>query len=111
MRIAIVGSRQFAQLERVHAYVAALPADTTVVTGGALGVDQAAEAAARARGLSLLIFLPEWKRYGKRAGLVRNDQIVEASEKVVAFWDGVSRGTKYTIDLARKKGIEVEVIR
>ena len=52
---------------------------------------------------------PEWNKYGKRAGLMRNDIIVSMADCVVAFWDGVSRGTKYTIDKAKEKNMIVQV--
>ena len=43
MKLAIVGSRQGADLEHVRAFVAALPPGTIVVSGGAKGVDETAE--------------------------------------------------------------------
>ena len=48
-------------------------------------------------------------KWGKRAGLVRNDMIVSLAHQVVAFWDGMSRGTKYTIDKARKENVITQV--
>ena len=41
-------------------------------------------------------------KYGKRAGLIRNEKIVENSSVIVAFWDGESKGTFHTIQLAKK---------
>jgi predicted Rossmann fold nucleotide-binding protein DprA/Smf involved in DNA uptake len=111
MRIAIVGSREYAKLDAVRKFVAELPADTVIVSGGARGVDSAAEQAARARGLEVKIFPALWGQYGKRAGFLRNRQIVEASDKVVAFWDGLSAGTLSTIQLATDAKKPVEVIR
>ena len=46
MRVAIVGSREYSDIDAIVEYVNSLPADTIVVTGGARGVDQIAEAAA-----------------------------------------------------------------
>jgi hypothetical protein len=42
---------------------------------------------------------------------MRNQQMVDQCDKVVAFWDGQSRGTKHTVDLATAKGIPVDIIR
>lgn len=109
MNIAIVGSRGYVHLNKVATYVAALPPETCIVSGGAAGVDLAAEQAARSRGLSVQLFLPDWKQYGKKAGPIRNQQIVDQAEKLVAFWDGTSKGTQHSINLARKKGIPVEI--
>jgi nucleoside 2-deoxyribosyltransferase len=81
-----------------------------VVSGGARGVDLEAEGAARARGLAVQIFPADWDKYGKRAGFLRNQQIVDAADTVVAFHDGVSRGTLHTIGLAKAAGKPVRII-
>ena len=60
-------------------------------------------------GLSYIEILPDYQLYGKGAPLKRNMQIVECADLVVAFWDGVSRGTKYTIDLCSRKKIPVQI--
>jgi len=109
MKVAIVGSRNYPNLERVRKYVRKLSPNDTIVSGGAKGVDQTAEDEARKQGLKVISVTPEWDKWGKRAGLVRNDMIVGMADCVVAFWDGVSRGTKYTIDLAKKQNMIVQV--
>ena len=109
MNIAIVGSRKYANLDQVRKYITTLAPDTCIVSGGAQGVDQAAEEAAQSRGLTTRVFLPEYNRYGRKAPIVRNQEIVEQADKLIAFWDGESRGTKNSIDLAHKKGIPVEI--
>jgi hypothetical protein len=109
VRIAIVGSRNFPDLSRVDSYVASLPAGTTIVSGGAAGVDRAAECAAERYGLGKIIFPALWGAYGKSAGFKRNVQIVGAADKVAAFWDGVSRGTQHTINIAKERKVPVEI--
>lgn len=111
MKVAIVGSRDYGNLEAVRAYVRGLPKDTVIVSGGARGVDSVAEQEARRCGLEVLIFPAEWGKYGKSAGYRRNVDIVTAADQVVAFWDGVSRGTKHSIDLARAQGKLLEIKR
>lgn len=110
MKIAIVGSREFRKLHLVAEYVDTLPLDTVVVSGGAVGVDKEAERAARARGLAVQIFPADWPRFGKRAGMLRNAEIVAACDSMVAFWDGKSSGTKDSIARARKIGKPCTVI-
>lgn len=110
MRIAVVGSREGVSKLRVGEFVCSLPKDTVIVSGGAPGVDAWAEFYANHAGLDTLIFPAEWDRYGKRAGFLRNRQIVEAADRVVAFWNGRSRGTRLTIDLALATGKPVEVM-
>lgn len=101
--VAIVGSRDFPDLQIVKDYVLTLPKHAIVVSGGARGVDKAAERAAIMRGLETRIFLPDWEKYGKQAGFIRNNDIIDRADIVAAFWDGDSRGTANSISLAKKK--------
>lgn len=104
MKIAIIGSRdlQVTDLERY------LPENTTeIVSGGARGIDTCAREYALAHDLKLTEFLPDYSRYGRRAPLVRNDEIIAYADGVVAFWDGRSRGTKYVIDHCKKQNKKV----
>ncbi len=110
MKIAIVGSRDYPDLQAVWDYVESLPLDTVIVSGGARGVDSIAEDCAFARGMDTLIFPAEWDKYGKSAGFRRNERIVAECDRLVAFWDGTSRGTQHSIELARKAGKLVTVI-
>lgn len=110
MKVAIVGSRDFNALHKVCAYVQTLEPDTLVISGNARGVDETAQRAALARALPVLILPADWERYGKAAGFIRNEQIVKMADKVVAFWNGKSRGTAHDTDLARKYGKELEII-
>jgi hypothetical protein len=106
MKVAIVGSRNLSP--DVESY---LPGETTaIVTGGAKGVDQAAMDMAKRLDLRLIVFRPDYKRYGRGAPIIRNKQIVQESDLVIAFWDGKSRGTKSTIDFAEEAGKKIEII-
>lgn len=109
MRVAIVGSRTYTKLTEVYSYIKCLPPDTIIVSGGARGVDTAAEHAARQFRLAVQVFLPDWTTHGKKAGFIRNAQIVNNSDKLVAFWDGESKGTLHSILLAQQKGIPVVI--
>jgi len=111
MRVAIVGSRAYPDLYEVVRYVnEELGEGDVVVSGGARGVDKTAESAAKARGLEVMIFVPNWKMFGRKAGFMRNTLIVDACETVIAFWDGSSNGTRNTVMLARRQGKPVRVI-
>lgn len=87
---------------------------TTVVSGGARGVDQAGELWARRRGLEPWVVRAEWERYGKRAGMYRNEVMAEIGRltggRLLALWDGRSRGTRDMVARAKGKGLEVEVV-
>lgn len=105
MKLAIVGSRDFPRLADVRDFVLKLAPGTIVVSGGAPGVDRAAQEAAEARGLQVLVFRADWDRLGKAAGPARNTQIVEACDHLVAFMRaGGSPGTADSIAKARAVG-------
>ena len=109
MKVAIVGSRDYSNRAEVEAFVNALPSNTEVVSGGARGVDTWAQLAAVKRGLHITIFKAAWELHGKGAGFWRNHDIVSYADKVVAFWDGESRGTKHTIGIATDAGKLLDV--
>lgn len=109
MKIAIIGSRKFPDLEMVRRRVAQLPDDTHVLSGGAWGVDRAAEEAAKARGLRVTVYYADWDVNGKEAGILRNREVVDACDLLIAYWDGTSPGTRNCFERARKAGKPVEV--
>lgn len=116
MRVAIVGSREYPNREDVDKAVlydlTEYPytlEDITVVSGGARGVDTWAEEEARRLGFKVLIFPADWDRHGKAAGMIRNREIVNNCDRVIAFWDGASRGTRATINMALDAGKSVDV--
>ena len=59
--------------------------------------------------LTLHVIEPKWEEYGRKAGMMRNSQIVEKADLVVAFWDGESRGTADTIEKAQLAGKDLKV--
>lgn len=97
MRVAVIGSRTAPPdaVDRIKAHIPLYA--TEIVSGGAQGIDTAAKDAAKQLGIPFREFLPDYAAYGKRAPLVRNDQIVDYADMVLAFWDGTSRGTKHVI--------------
>lgn len=115
MRVAIVGSRHYARPNWVASWIARLSLhypDCVIVSGGAPGVDTwAIEAAVRAK-LAYEVFEADWDTYGKSAGPKRNQALVSSlgpGDKLVAFWDGQSRGTAHVVSLAEAAGIQVTV--
>jgi hypothetical protein len=88
-----------------------VPGRDSVVSGGAAGADRIGARVARELGIAVTEHLPDWNAHGRRAGFVRNAAIVADCDRVVAFWDGVSRGTANTIDQARAAGKPVRVFR
>lgn len=113
MRVAIVGSRDFPSMIKVRQYIWRLAnqrdSELEIVSGGARGVDDEVHRMADAHRMRYTELAADWEKYGKRAGFVRNQEIVDYADRVVAFWDGESKGTKHTIDLALKARKQLEV--
>ncbi len=107
MRLAIVGSRICKPID-ITSHLLVKP--DVVVSGGARGVDRYAREYAIMNDIPLVEYLPDYKTYGRKAPLLRNLQIVDNCDSLIAFWDGKSRGTKFTIDYAAKKGVLYKVI-
>ena len=78
-----------------------------IVSGGAKGVDSLAESWAISNGVETLIFPADWKNLGRGAGYIRNIQIIDSADLVLAVWDGQSKGTKHSLYLSRKRGLKV----
>ena len=113
MKIAIIGSREtgninFKLLLENHLDISV---NDTIISGGARGIDTLAAMYAKKQGMKLLEFRPDYATFGRGATFVRNRLIVDMADVVVAFWNGTSRGTKYTIDYAKKKYVPVILIR
>lgn len=75
------------------------------------GADYLGELYAQKRGFKVTGFPADWKSLGKSAGMVRNKQMAEYADALIAFWDGNSVGTKNMIDLARSYDLQVKIIR
>ena len=109
MKVAIIGSRNINHPVDLSRYIP--QSTTTIISGGAKGVDSLAASHAKDNGIELVVFRPDYAKYGKGATFIRNRQIIDNADMVLAFWDGESKGTKYTIEYAIKKGKETQVIR
>lgn len=115
MKVLICGSRYIVNCDR-HVRVAMKQLKAgwgiqpdIVIHGGAIGVDRAGGKWGHESGLPVQVFPADWDRLGKRAGFVRNIEMIEECDLVVAVWNGISKGTKHTIDYATKRGRPVFV--
>ena len=102
MKVGIVGSRSFNDYELLKNWIDKICSATEIVSGGAYGADKLAEKFAEEHSIPIKIYKPDWNKYGKSAGMIRNGKIVEASDIIVAFWDLQSAGTKDSINKAIK---------
>lgn len=115
--VLVSGSREFPSPELVthHLRNALTPADR-LMHGCARGVDTWAEDAARIIGATILRRPADWERYGKRAGMIRNEAMLNEARqaedlRILMFWDGHSHGTKHMIDRCVALGIPHEIVR
>ena len=125
-RVAIIGSRDAtpALLAKCREYVTQLTPGTVIVTGAwwgryvdgrpemyaTRGVDACAAMAGDDHALNVVL-VAGTRRAGKMAGYQRNSTILDIADRVVAFWDGTSRGTKQGIDYCRLHDKELLIIR
>ena len=114
MKLAVVGSRTFndydllkSKLDQIHNKKPI----TLIISGGAKGADSLAEKWAKENHIEVLIFLPEWDKYGKKAGYLRNEDIIKNCDVALAFWDEVSKGTLSSINLAKKYGKSCLIVK
>ena len=112
MKIAFVGSRDFSDRDFVESKTREYLRGSDCVefiSGGASGVDSICEGVAHCLGIKCTIIIPDWEHLGKSAGFVRNKDIINQADFVIAFWDGKSKGTKSSIDLALNAGKPIDV--
>jgi hypothetical protein len=111
--MAIIGSRNFNDYpfmkERVQEVLSAHPTISAVVSGGARGADAMSERIASEFGLTHQHFRADWGRYGRGAGPIRNQQIIDAADLIVAFPLGKSSGTYNAITKAEKANKRVKI--
>ena len=110
MKVAIVGSRHFSDLQHVVGYVNGLPERASIITGSASGVDAEATKAARAKGIPVQVIPASFDEVADPSkAAARNQRLIDACDVLVAFWDGKSKGTRSTVERALDSGKEVHV--
>lgn len=77
-----------------------------IVQGGANGVDALAKQYARNYDMPCKEFKADWKQHGKAAGPIRNKEMAEYSNMLIAFQPGLpTKGTQNMIKTAKKYGL------
>jgi hypothetical protein len=113
VRVLVCGGRDFDDRDTLNATLDELHRErgfTLLIAGGARGADSLAEAWAIAAGVPCKVYMADWENLGRKAGPIRNEQMLAEGrpELVVAFPGG--RGTAHMVRIAREAGVEVEVI-
>jgi hypothetical protein len=121
MKICIVGSRSLDKPEIVIPMIDKFIKEQVVgtpvfISGGAKGVDQISKEYAKTHGYDFIEFLPYHlldpsAEFSSKYFFIRSKQIIDNADKVLAIWDGKSKGTEYSIKYSQKRGIPVMVIK
>lgn len=115
-RVIIAGSRTFSNYKFLMEQCQAILQEkmkthqVIIVSGHARGADVLGERFAKEFGLPVELYPARWNTLGKGAGMVRNAQMAKASDALIAFWDGHSRGTEHMINFAKRRGLDVTII-
>ena len=104
MRTIVAGGREFNDYALLDLTLSRMNV-TEVVSGTARGADKCGELWAHNNNVPIHRCPARWKKYGKRAGFLRNEYMATQADVLVAFWDGKSKGTKHMIDTAGKQGL------
>lgn len=81
-----------------------------VVCGCADGADSLGERWGREHGVPISYFPAQWDLYGNAAGPIRNAEMADYGDFLIAFWDGKSRGTANMIQAMKNKGKHGKVV-
>jgi hypothetical protein len=115
-RVIIAGTRDFSDYQflrqKCDAILSSKRQDSNIViiSGTARGADRLGEQYAAERGYQIERYPADWDNDGHAAGPIRNARMADNADALIAFWDGLSRGTKNMIETAKTKGLAVRVI-
>ena len=107
MKLLIAGSRSITDID-LEKYIP--EGVTAIISGGAKGIDTLAEEYADKNGIPKIIVKPQYNLYGRAAPIKRNYEMVDMADSVLILWDGISKGTKSTLDYAKKQNKSVETV-
>lgn len=110
MKTIIAGSRSITNYKTVVYAVSQCGwVPSAIVSGCAPGVDTLGEEFAKQFNLPIHKYPADWNTQGRAAGPIRNRQMGDNADALIAIWDGKSPGTGDMIKYARQKGLKVFV--
>lgn len=114
MKVIIAGGREFNNYTKLTYHcdkILSNKPQVEIVSGGAEGADRLGEDYAKSKGHSVTRFPADWNKHGKAAGPIRNREMAEYADGLIAFWDGTSSGTANMIKEAQKRNLKIRIIR
>ena len=114
MKVIIAGGRDFDNYKLLKNSCDLILSDYAdnleIISGKSKGADKIGEDYAKHRNYPIKEFPANWKLYSKSAGPIRNGEMADYADMLIAFWDGKSRGTADMIAQATKKGLIVKIV-
>ena len=113
MKIIIAGGRDFDDFDFLCEKVDKILSrqqEIEIVSGCARGADKLGERYAELRGYPVKRFPADWGNHGRAAGYIRNEEMAEYSDALIAFWDGKSKGTQHMIRIAEEQGLKTRIL-
>jgi len=113
MNLAIIGSRGFDDYDGFCEIMDELKEedpDLHTISGGADGADMAAQQWCAMNDVPITVIVPNWNKFGKSAGFIRNTEIWNNADAGIAFWDGESKGTAHSFQIAKRQGKNLVII-
>ena len=114
-RVIVAGSREFKDYQLLEKTLDDFLQDrkepTRILCGMAHGADELGLLYAHRHNYELEKHPAKWNIHGKRAGFIRNEEMANNADALIAFWDGKSHGTKDMIQRAKEHGLGIKVIR
>ncbi len=110
-RLAVVGNKDFENYNFIEKHLRVITTPDLIISGGALGVDSMAIRFAEYNNIPWIYYPPDYNQFNYEAKQLRDRIIVDQCTELIAFWDGICEGTKYTINYALACGKEVCIVR
>ena len=112
-KVIIAGGRDFSDYEFLKLTMDHLLSNITseigIVCGMAKGADLLGKRYANEKGYKVFCFPADWSSFGKSAGFVRNEEMAQNADALVAFWNGKSRGTQHMSKTAERYKLTIRV--
>jgi len=111
MKVVVAGSRRITDYNLVCKGIRNSGFTVTeIVSGTCRGADLLGERYAREHNIPVKQFPPDWNKHGKRAGPIRNRQMAEYGDSVIAFLTPDSRGTRSRIAIAEELHLPTYIV-
>lgn len=117
-KLIIAGGRDFSDYDLLRSNLDAIleklsenNINLIIICGMAKGADMCGWNWARDNNIPILEYPANWKLHGKSAGPIRNQEMAQVANGLIAFWNGISRGTENMINTMKELRKDVCIIK